>query len=925
MISGGEVSATVGVPFAYQVQANGLPPPSSYGAANLPQGLSISAGSGLISGTPQVSGSFQVTVSAANLRGTASAVLVLNVATAPQEISFAALGDRVFGSGPVVLDASASSGLPVSFVASGPAFVSGNTLTINGAGTVTVTAMQAGNANFQAAAPIVRSFNVSKAAAQVLISAPMATNNGRPRAATVQTIPAGLDVRIRYNGQVEAPSDVGSYTVTAMVEDANYEGSASATLVIGYRLKVSEGVEPGSGIYAMGTELTLTLAIPEGRVFNRWVGDVPPGQELAYPLPVTMDRDRSIYGLSIANSGGPSAILLDRAWVPDGAAAGTVVGLFTTVDPDAEDSFRYALVEGEGGQSNPLFTISGNELHVAGPLDFDSQRTHSIRVQATDSGGLTVESAFTIRLIDSTPRAAFRFKAGFTEAPNYVNVLFQLIDEGGRGIDIPQELFDTGVHAFEVRENESEHPLARTEGFLQVSKLEGVPATVRTVILIDNSASTASQLVAIRDAAAALVSGILPYEEIAVCTFSGTLQVLEDFTNDQEALLAAIAGIRIGQATTDLYRSITTALDFWQESFTMNGIETGVLFVLTDGRDEIGGPGSDIVSKRDSEEKVIFVVGLGDQIDSAALTEIGNGGFRPVEAIDVLPAALLDARQSILDHLNSIYWVNYASPKRGDFENPARVSLAGNDLTLDVSFNSDGFTDETRRLVINRTVYNTAGLEGTVELDPFESFTLNGFVIYELVPSQFEWTLDDPTLARLVPQTGNGSQVTLLPMGYTGTATLTVRDVANVAIAEMYDIGVAPAVFVTTLTVVFGDGEPSTADPWPTAIRYGEWRFSGWFGWFYDGVFPYVWSTEHGWLYTYTPAAEDSGIYFLTYDGMGWLWTNAAYYPWIYVVAPVDEWLWYGTGGSHGDRWFYRHSDGLWHQEADLLDIYSAL
>jgi uncharacterized repeat protein (TIGR02543 family) len=59
----------------------------------------------------------------------------------------------------VTLVAQASSGLPVTFaVTSGPATVSGNTLTVTGTGTVTVTASQSGNGNLAAATSVARSF-----------------------------------------------------------------------------------------------------------------------------------------------------------------------------------------------------------------------------------------------------------------------------------------------------------------------------------------------------------------------------------------------------------------------------------------------------------------------------------------------------------------------------------------------------------------------------------------------------------------------------------------------------------------------------------------------------------------------------------------------------------------------------------------------
>jgi hypothetical protein len=55
----------------------------------------------------------------------------------------------------------------VSYTVTGPATVSGSTLTITGAGTVTVTASQTGNTNYAAATPVSQSFTVAPAALTV--------------------------------------------------------------------------------------------------------------------------------------------------------------------------------------------------------------------------------------------------------------------------------------------------------------------------------------------------------------------------------------------------------------------------------------------------------------------------------------------------------------------------------------------------------------------------------------------------------------------------------------------------------------------------------------------------------------------------------------------------------------------------------------
>jgi hypothetical protein len=56
--------------------------------------------------------------------------------------------------------------------------------------------------------------------------------DGTSKSVTVTTVPEGLDVVITYNGQPTLPVNAGSYTVVATVNDTNYTGEATATLVI---------------------------------------------------------------------------------------------------------------------------------------------------------------------------------------------------------------------------------------------------------------------------------------------------------------------------------------------------------------------------------------------------------------------------------------------------------------------------------------------------------------------------------------------------------------------------------------------------------------------------------------------------------------------------------------------------------------------
>jgi hypothetical protein len=81
----------------------------------------------------------------------------------PQSISFAPLSGKTFGDPDFTLSALATSGLPVTFTASGQCTISSATVHLTGAGTCTINAEQGGNNAFKAAEPVSQSFAIAKA------------------------------------------------------------------------------------------------------------------------------------------------------------------------------------------------------------------------------------------------------------------------------------------------------------------------------------------------------------------------------------------------------------------------------------------------------------------------------------------------------------------------------------------------------------------------------------------------------------------------------------------------------------------------------------------------------------------------------------------------------------------------------------------
>jgi TolB-like protein len=199
-----------------------------------PAGLDVSITYGGNSRPPVKAGSYAVVavVRHAGYEGSASGTLT--IARAPQQITFGTPVSRTYGGKPFDLDASVSSGLKPVFASdnSDVVSISGNRVKIRGAGTAVITASQPGDHDHLPAEPVQQTLVVRKAAAAITLSELDHTYDGRPKQVRVRTEPRDLPVKITYGGREDAPVHAGSYKITAMMQDANYEGSASAVMTI---------------------------------------------------------------------------------------------------------------------------------------------------------------------------------------------------------------------------------------------------------------------------------------------------------------------------------------------------------------------------------------------------------------------------------------------------------------------------------------------------------------------------------------------------------------------------------------------------------------------------------------------------------------------------------------------------------------------
>ena len=160
--------APLATPVTYGVSPIGLTATASSG---LPITFSVISGSGSLAGNVlTVTGAGTIVVEAdqagnGNYSAATEVQETLVVNKASQTISFAPLATPVtYGASPIGLFAVSSSGIPVTFsVFSGPGSITGNTLTVTGAGSIVVEADQSGNSNYNAATAVQETLVVNKA------------------------------------------------------------------------------------------------------------------------------------------------------------------------------------------------------------------------------------------------------------------------------------------------------------------------------------------------------------------------------------------------------------------------------------------------------------------------------------------------------------------------------------------------------------------------------------------------------------------------------------------------------------------------------------------------------------------------------------------------------------------------------------------
>jgi len=229
---------------------------SATASSGLAVSFTIFSGPATISGnTVTITGPGTVTVRASqagdtNYNAATQVDQSFTVSKANQTITFGALASKMFGDAPFTVSAAASSGLAASFtIFSGPATISGNTVTITGAGTVTVRASQAGDSNYNAATAVDQAFAVNKATTSTAVSSSVNRSAVGQSVTFTATVTSGAGtptgtVQFKDNGTLigtsqtlnasgQASISTSSLTLGRHMITADYSGDANFAISTG--------------------------------------------------------------------------------------------------------------------------------------------------------------------------------------------------------------------------------------------------------------------------------------------------------------------------------------------------------------------------------------------------------------------------------------------------------------------------------------------------------------------------------------------------------------------------------------------------------------------------------------------------------------------------------------------------------------------
>jgi gliding motility-associated-like protein len=322
----------------------------------------------IVNGSIHIVGAGTATITAsqagnATYNAAADVVQTLTVNKSAQTITFNILSNNTFGDADFTLTATSSSGLTLSYSSSNNAVatVNGNTVHIVGVGTSTITALQTGNTDYNAATPVLQSLNVSKATRSISFNGPLfktyadadfdggATSTGGD-AITYTSDNAAVATIV--NGKIHIISAGNANIMASLPANPNYFSSAS----ISQQLTVNKANQ--------SIRFSAIPALHSGVIYDLSIVTASSGLPVSFTSSdpkVAVVNDQSLTGLKI----GTVNITASQAGNANYNAANSVTQNANVQDPSGQEVIVHQALSPNGDGINDVLLIDGINEHPA--------------------------------------------------------------------------------------------------------------------------------------------------------------------------------------------------------------------------------------------------------------------------------------------------------------------------------------------------------------------------------------------------------------------------------------------------------------------------------------------------------------------------------------------------------------------------------
>ncbi len=314
-------------------------------------------------------------------------------------------------------------------------------------------------------------------------------NNPLPDDNTLNSSPTAISLSLLNVSENQA---IGTQVATFSTTDSDADDNHSYSLVSG------EGASGNNNFTIKGTNL-ITNAVFDFETQN------------IYSIRVQSDDGNGgtfqmIFSVKINDideNSPPTIITLSDLKVSENVAVGTLVGILTSIDPNADDTHSYSLATSAGNSDNAFFSISKDSLLVAGALDYESDSTLIVRIQSDDGNRNTLQMTFDISVIniDEHPPSIMPAAYSISEFASIGDTVGQVLASANIGIASYRLVSGNITGAFKI----SDDGLITVASFLDFETLSTYTLGIEVRDKADNSVAANFSII-VRDTSFQLLS-----------------------------------------------------------------------------------------------------------------------------------------------------------------------------------------------------------------------------------------------------------------------------------------------------------------------------------------------------------------------------------------------------------------------------------